>query len=157
MSKELAIIDKDKIIESFKAAPDDADMILMSYQPYVEDLGTLDKEFTAFADLKEIDEQACADAKALRLKYQKVRTGTENKRIEIKNTALLKCKAIDGAANIVKLKVTERENKLKEVETHFERIEEARKDNVEQERQKELAKKAKIRKKFTDYKESGGL
>lgn len=77
-------------------------------------------------------------AKAVRLKIAKVRIETEKIRKREKEEYLRGGKAIDGVANILKFAVTEKEKKLKDIETHFERIEQERLAGIQAQREQEL-------------------
>jgi hypothetical protein len=77
---------------------------------------------------KGVTEELTRKAKRLRLDIRQVRLRTEEKRKEIKEEYLRAGKAIDGVSNIVKWAVTDKEQKLKNIEEHFERMEEIRKE-----------------------------
>ena len=129
-----------KIVEQFQIAPTDAEMIIASYSETVKSLSELDKDFKKFAKVKEITEEISADAKALRLLYVKVRTSTEATHKKIKADVLLRSRAIDGAKNIFMLQLSERETPLMEIEKHFEKLEDEKKQKLKAERIEKLKK-----------------
>jgi len=89
---------------------------------------------------EEITPEIVADAKRLRLDMSKVRTQTETLRKQEKAEYLRAGKAIDGVSNIVKWAVTDKETKLKEIETHFETIEKERLQELQDTRVKQIIK-----------------
>jgi len=127
MNTTITITPEKQLIESFKVAPTDAQQIISAFGETAATISVLDKNFTEFSNVKEINEEVCADAKTLRLQYVKARTGADSVHKEIKAQVLLRSKAIDGARNIFKLQISEREKHLMEIEKHFEKIEEEKK------------------------------
>ena len=83
---------------------------------------------------KELSEDVCAEAKALRLKYVKVRTGIAKVHKERKAFYLSGGRAVDGLKNAYTHAVEGNEAKLKEIETHYERIEAERIATLQAER-----------------------
>lgn len=86
-----------------------------------------------------IDVGLTTQAKDLRLKIAKVRIETEKIRKAQKEEYLRAGKAIDGISNILKWAVTEKENKLKEIENHFEIQEKERLEALQNERVQEIS------------------
>ena len=132
-----------ELAEQFQIAPTKAEQIMGAFTDTAKLIGELDKEYKEFAKIKEITKEISDSAKTLRLKYVKARTGANNKRKEIKAQVLLESKTIDGAGNIFKLQISERENPLMEIEKHFERIEEEKRQVLKLERI-ELLKKLEL-------------
>lgn len=89
---------------------------------------------------KEITDEVVADAKRLRLDVGQVRIKTEKLRKEQKEEYLRAGRAIDGVSNIVKWAVTDKENKLKEIESHFETLEKERLQKLQTDRVKQIIK-----------------
>jgi len=88
---------------------------------------------------KEITNDVCGKAKRIRLDIAKVRIATEKARKEEKEIYLRAGKAVDGVANILKWAVGEKEQKLKDIENYFERIEKERLEKLQQKRVEELS------------------
>lgn len=82
----------------------------------------------------EVSPEACAEAKSLRLKYVKVRTGIAKAHQEQKAFYLSGGRAVDGLKNAYTHAVQGNEQKLKEIEAYYERIEEARLAKLNDER-----------------------
>lgn len=78
-------------------------------------------------------------AKRLRLDISKVRIDADKVRKEEKAEFLRAGNAIQGVYNILKFAVTDKEEKLKEVENHYERIEQERIAKLQAERVEALA------------------
>lgn len=88
----------------------------------------------------DISENTCNEAKELRLKLTKIRTGSEKARKDIKGDVLQLSKAIDSVGKLIKDSVSEKEDKLKEIENYFENIEKEKKEKLRIERLEELKK-----------------
>ena len=93
----------------------------------------LEDEYNRVAAL-EISPETCAAAKALRLKYVKVRTGIAKAHKEQKAFFLSGGRAVDGLKNAYTHAVQGNEEKLKEIEAHYDRIEEAKLAELQAER-----------------------
>jgi len=89
---------------------------------------------------KEINLEVTAKAKRVRIDIGRVRIETEKVRKEQKEEYLRAGKAIDGVSNILKWAVTEKENKLKEIENYFEIQEQKRLEALQNERVEKLSK-----------------
>ena len=83
---------------------------------------------------KEISMDVCAEAKKLRLKYVKVRTGIAKVHKERKAFYLSGGRAVDGLKNAYTHAVEGNEAKLREIETHYDRIEAERIAKLQDER-----------------------
>lgn len=124
-SPELALIEKSK-----------AEQIKNTFEPMVKMLKGFDVAFieiTKEAD-KELTQETTMKAKRLRLDVGKVRIDTEKIRKEQKEEYLRAGKAIDGVSNILKWAVTDKENRLKEIEDHFEIKERQRLEKLQSKR-----------------------
>jgi hypothetical protein len=123
-------------IKQYELSENKASQLESTFLPMLDMLKPMEDDFNAIiADAEKcIDEDVTARAKRLRLDIGKVRIETEKKRKAEKNESLRLGKAIDGIANIVKYAVTSKEEKLKEIETHLERIEAERLKKIGDER-----------------------
>lgn len=130
-SKELQGIDISK-----------AQQIKAVFDPMSESLLQFEERFNEVIEGSkgEITEELTKKARRLRIDIGKVRTSTEKIRKEQKEEYLRAGKAIDGVANILKWAVTDKENKLREIEEHFERIEIERLEKLQKEREEKLSK-----------------
>ena len=140
MNKEKALIILDsaelQTIEKSKAA-----QIKATFEPMAEMLLEFETAFdSVLADSEiEITEEITDRAKRLRIDIGKIRIKTEAVRKEQKDEYLRAGKAIDGVSNILKWAVVEKENKLKEIENHFEMQEQARVDKLQEDRVAKLS------------------
>lgn len=130
MNKELST----NIANDYQLTPTDAEIIVGAFKDVVTELSAADEELKAFTIPEDITEMVCKEAKRIRLLYVKARTNGDKIHKKIKAQVLLRSKAIDGTRNIFKLKASERETELKNIEDHFERIETERKADLELER-----------------------
>ncbi len=128
ISKELAGLEKSK-----------ARQIEAVFAPMVKMLKEFEATYDEIAAL-EMNPDTCAKAKRLRLDIAKVRIGADKVRKEQKEEYLRAGNAIQGVFNILKFAVADKEEKLKEIETHYERIEEEKKKRLQAERELELVK-----------------
>ncbi|MDA3957338.1 hypothetical protein [Oceanispirochaeta sp.] len=83
-------------------------------------------------------EETSKIAKRLRLDIGKIRTEADKARKKEKDKYLRAGNAIQGVYNVLKDAVTDKEEKLKEIETHYERIEAERIRVLQEERQEIL-------------------
>jgi predicted nuclease with TOPRIM domain len=84
--------------------------------------------------VKEITPELCKEAKEIRLKLVKVRTGIADIHKSQKNFFLQAGKFVDSWKNKETIPVEQMEEKLKEIETYYERIEAKRIKDLEEER-----------------------
>ena len=110
------------------------------FVPMVEKFKELEDQYNDVLSNKEITNQVCADAKSVRNKYVKVRTGADEIHKITKSNLLIQTRAIDGLRNLVKFAVIDHENSLMEVEKHFERLETERLEKIRQKREAILLK-----------------
>jgi hypothetical protein len=122
--------------------PSKAAQIKSTFEPMVAMLEGFEKQYGEIITAAQngIDEPLTARAKRCRLDIAKIRIDAERVRKEQKEEYLRAGKAIDGVSNILKWAVSDREAKLKEIEDHFELIEKARLEAVQNERATELSK-----------------
>lgn len=83
---------------------------------------------------KEITKEVTSRAKRLRLDIAKVRVQTEKIRKQQKEEYLMAGRAIDGVSNVLKWAISDKENKLKEIENYFEIQEQKRLEALQIER-----------------------
>lgn len=113
-----------------------ADQIRATFEP----MGKMLSEFeTAFNEVvnaakKEVTRDVTVAAKRLRIEIGKVRISTEKIRKDQKEEYLRAGKAIDGVSNILKWAVSDKEEKLKEIENHFEILEQRKREALQTER-----------------------
>lgn len=88
---------------------------------------------------QEISKPLCKKAKRLRLDIAKVRIAADKVRESEKKQYTVGANAIQGMYNILKFGTSEKEDKLKNIETHYEQIEAERKKQCEEDRQAELS------------------
>jgi len=112
--------------------------IELGFSPSILALNDLKPEFDAVCQ-KDICEKTCKEAKELRLKFVKVRTSTAKIHKSLKEFYLAGGRFVDAWKN-KQLAISEQvEGKLEEIETHFERIEKAKKEARRSERIAKLA------------------
>ncbi|MHC4647329.1 MAG: hypothetical protein ACYTBJ_17700 [Planctomycetota bacterium] len=118
-----------------------AQMIRATFEPMAEMLEGFDSAFGEVVSEAEIEitEDTCKKAKRLRIDIGKVRISTEKARKSQKEEYLRAGKAIDGVSNILKWAVSEKENKLKDIENHFENMEKERLEKLQIERAEMLS------------------
>jgi hypothetical protein len=129
-------------IKQYELSENKSSQLEAVFIPMLDMLKPMEEDYNSIiADAENgIDEDITARAKRLRLDIGKVRIETEKKRKAEKNESLRLGKAIDGIANVVKYAVSSKEEKLKDIETHLERIEADRLDKLGEERAVEVLK-----------------
>lgn len=110
-----------------------AQIIKSAFIPMAEMLEKFEAEISDIKQ-KEITPEVCAQAKAIRLKLVKVRTGTAEVHKTQKEEFLRGGKAIDGIKNVLEYAVIGYENELRAMEDHFINIEKDRKQKLHDER-----------------------
>ena len=128
ITKELAGLDKSK-----------AKQIEAVFAPMVEMVKGFEATYDQIEAL-EISPDKCAKAKRLRLDIGQVRIKADQVRKVQKEEYLRAGNAIQGVYNILKFAVVDKEEKLKDMETHYERIEAEKKENLAEAREVELSK-----------------
>lgn len=113
-----------------------AKQIRNTFAPMVQMLEDFESQYNELINASQqgIDQALTAKAKRLRLDIAKVRVSADKARVEIKEEYLRAGKAIDGANNILKWAIKDRELKLKEIEDYFEIQEQKRLDVLQAER-----------------------
>jgi hypothetical protein len=112
------------------------------FEPMVQMLEGFESDYNTIIKESEngINEDLMSRAKRLRIDISKIRINAEKARKAEKEEYLRAGKAIDGANNILKWAVQDRENNLKEIELYFERLEEEKKRKLQEERVSQLSK-----------------
>ena len=125
-----------QVIEQSKA-----EQIKATFEPMAEMLTEFEEAYNSIIleSETEITHEVSAKAKRLRLDIGKVRIGTEKVRKEQKEEYLRAGKAIDGVSNILKWAVTDKENRLKEIENYFEIQEQKRLEKLQADRAEKLS------------------
>ncbi len=118
--------------------PEKSAQIKAVFDPMVEMLESFEDAYNKVIAM-EPGEETSKIAKRLRLDIGKIRIQADKKHKELKAEALRTGRAIDGIRNILKFAVTDKEEKLKEIETHFERIEAERIAIIGKQREVELS------------------
>ncbi|MCP4392769.1 MAG: hypothetical protein GY804_00600 [Alphaproteobacteria bacterium] len=126
ISTELAGLDKTK-----------AEQIEAVFAPMVNGLKSFEKAFDVVVS-QEITKETCKTAKRLRLDIAKIRVSADKTRKIQKEEYIRGGNAVQGVYNILKFAVADKEEKLKEIETHFERLEEEKKKTLQAERELKL-------------------
>jgi len=128
-SPELQVIEKSK-----------AKQIKATFEPMVKMLAEFEEVYNSViseAD-QEITQEITIKAKRLRIDIAHIRIDAEKVRKEQKEEYLRAGKAIDGVANILKWAIQDKENKLKDIEDHFENQERGRFERLQSERAAKL-------------------
>ena len=126
---ELTFIEKSK-----------ADQIKETFDPMVKMISGFEESYgeLLLESKKEITKEVTKKAKRLRLDIAKVRVQTDKLRKSQKEEYLRAGKAIDGVSNILKWAISEKENKLSEIEKHFEILEQEKKEALQKKRVLEI-------------------
>lgn len=116
--KELITIKTEELnqIEKVKALN-----LINAFVPYADTLNSFFEEYSwVIKEAKEeINEASMFNAKQLRLKILKVRTGSQAEKKKQKEESLKYGRAIDSLGNLFKDKISTIEEELKEIENHF--------------------------------------
>jgi hypothetical protein len=120
-----------------------ARQIESAFVPMIEKMKELETEYNQVVSLFEnspmMNESVCAVAKALRLKYVKVRTATAAIHKEVKAFYLAGSRFVDGWKNAQLYASQGIESKLEAIENYFENIEKERIAKLQAERAADLA------------------
>jgi len=118
-----------------------AKQIIDTFKPMSEMLTNFENAYNKVIaeSEKDITQDVISRAKRLRIDIGKVRIQTEKVRKEQKEEYLRAGKAIDGVSNILKWAVSDKENKLKEIEDYFEIQEQKRLEKLQTERSERLS------------------
>lgn len=142
-SKEAAIVKVDiDIVKEFEIDESRAAQIEAIFAPMVKGLRGFEGQYNALMKVaaKGITPEVVAQAKRLRIDIGKVRIEAEKARKKEKDQYLRGGRAVDGVNNILKFAISDKEEKLREVEEHFERIEQQKREKIAESRREELDK-----------------
>jgi len=114
-----------------------AQEISAMFKPMLDKMVALETEYNEIAKL-EINPITCQKAKDLRLQYVKVRTGTAQIHKELKQFYLLGGRFVDGWKNAQLMASQGIEDKLKDIENHYAKIEQEKIDKIRIERESKL-------------------
>ncbi len=134
-----------KIAEQTKALTvsmdaDDSVALTNAYNPLVEGLSDL-LDSSKDIEVKEVtDVEPMKEARKTRLALRAIRISVEKKRVELKANILLRSKAIDGFANIIKAEIVPAENHLQAQEDFVKREQERLAQERDTERIAEIGK-----------------
>lgn len=145
MNEELVVIEMDLITDEVKEkAPEMSVQIQSVFAPMVQTLKGIEAPFNELIEKSKsgITRELTQEAKRLRLDIVAIRGKVEKQRKISKEKYLIGGKAIDGASNIFKAAVFEKESSLKDIEEHFDRLEAEILARVQSEREDELFKYA---------------
>lgn len=134
MENKLIVINADE----YGLQKEEAAKIESVFVPMLKKMKELETEYNDIVS-KEITPELCSLAKTLRLKYVKVRTGTDEIHKKAKAYYLAGSRFVDGWRNAQKFASIDNEEKLEYIEKHFERIEEEKREKLLQERIEKLS------------------
>lgn len=136
MTTEIVKIDpKEFGLEETKAAD-----IAAQFQPMLDKMVELEKEYNEIVALPIEEKSTAIKAKDLRLKYVKVRTGTDAIHKAQKSFYLAGGRYVDGWKNAQLFASQGLESKLESIEKHAENLERERIAKIQNEREVELSK-----------------
>ena len=118
-----------------------AQEISKMFKPMLDKMVELEKEFNKIVDFGKITPEICLLARELRLKYVKIRTATDKIHKELKQYFLQGGRFVDGWKNAQILASQSHEERLTEIERHFEIMEQQKKEELNEKR-KEILQKA---------------
>lgn len=110
-----------------------AQEIQATFTPMLEKMTALEKEYNLIVK-KDISEEVCMEARALRFEYRDVRTGTAKIHKKLKDFYLKGGRFVDGWKNAQLMASQGMESALKEIENHYENIEIERIAKLQEER-----------------------
>lgn len=126
-------------IDEFGLQESKAKDIKKLYLPMLEALESIESEFNGLV-IKEINTELIASAKELRLRIVKIRTSADKIRKNAKAEYIRANNAIQAAYNTLEFAVKSKEDKLMDIEKHYENIEKERINALQVERAAELVK-----------------
>ena len=115
-----------------------AKQIKAVFDPMVKMLEGFEESFDDVIAL-DISPEKCVLAKRLRLDISKIRVSADKERKILKEEYLRGGNAVQGVYNILKFAVVDKEEKLKDIELHYEKIEEEKKAKLQIDRALKLS------------------
>jgi hypothetical protein len=129
MKNELVVLDhKEYGLEETKAQE-----ISQMFKPMLETMEALEKEYNDLTKM-EINKGTCIVAKELRMKFVKVRTGTAKIHKELKDFYLQGGRFVDAFKNVQLTAASNIEQKILDIENHFENLAKIEKEKLTAER-----------------------
>jgi len=117
-----------------------SDALLKDCLEITKNFAKLEFDYNEIINAKENSLELSSQSKSLRNKYVKIRTGYDRAIVSSKEKAQKEVNAHNELRRDVKEEVTKREDALRDKELHFEKIEEAKREKVRQERNTILEK-----------------
>jgi len=135
---EVTVIPKDEIEKYVTGIPTErAANLKKAFAPIIDLMEEYEQEYNQIVSIDTWTPEDAKEARKLRLKYVKVRTGADNAHKEVKSDLLLQTKAIDGMRAIIRATVSGKEDQLAEIENY---IENRRKEEIKaKQEERELA------------------
>jgi len=124
--------------QEFGLEKTEAQKIEAVFTPMLEKMVELEKEYNTVITLP-LEQETLKKARELRLKYVKVRSGTADIHKTAKAYYLAGGRFVDAWKNAQNFSALGKEEELEKIEKHFELIEQAKKEKLNEERQKQLA------------------
>ena len=118
--------------EDYGLQATEAKQVEAAFIPMLNKMAELEDQYNAITATEVMTPKVCEAAKELRLKYVKVRTGTAEIHKKAKAYYLAGGRFVDGWKNAQAFASQGKEEKLIEIEKHFERIEEERIRQIEE-------------------------
>lgn len=134
MTSEIIVINP----QEFGLEKTEAQKIEAVFTPMLEKMVELEKEYNIIITLP-LETETLKKARELRLKYVKVRSGTAEIHKKAKAYYLAGGRFVDAWKNAQNFSALGKEEELEKIEKHFELIEQAKKEKLNEERQKQLA------------------
>ena len=129
MKNEVVVLDhKDYGLEETKAKE-----ISQMFMPMLETMASLENEYNELAKM-EINKGTCIVAKNLRMKFVKVRTGTAKIHKQLKDFYLQGGRFVDAFKNVQLTAASNIEQKILDIENHFETLAKIEKEKITAER-----------------------
>lgn len=111
----------------------EAEQISKVFLPMIDKMEEMEKEYNEIVKLEPTDSN-CKKAKELRLRFVKIRTGTDDIHKKAKAYYLNGGRFVDGFKNTVTFAIQGKEDELKKLENHFENLEKERLAKLQEER-----------------------
>lgn len=125
--------------QEFGLEKKEAEQIESVFIPMIEKMKEMESEYNQIVALP-ITAELTQKARELRLRYVKVRTGTKEIHKTAKAYYLAGGRFVDAWKNAQEFSAMGKESELEKIEKHFELIEQAKKDKINAERERELSK-----------------
>jgi len=126
--------------EKYGISKTSSDALLKDCLEITKNFAKLEFDYDEIINAKENSLELSNQSKSLRNKYVKIRTGYDRAIVSSKEKAQKEVNAHNELRRDVKEEVTKREDALRDKELHFEKIEEAKREKVRQERNTILEK-----------------